>query len=1541
MMEAGLFNRSNFLRHGMESSKGEMSKMWTTKKIIKTSKNQPLLSKLKSVRVLLTESFNFFKTNSLHLEEKNGNAGAACIINNYNRMKKQVKVIQKSLEESSKLPCYKHLPRIYVIAQEIVSKTDGNFDIEILIDFLKQFQASKFNLNLEELWTLPVMLKLVIIEHIGRIATVNVINAIFSKNLELIPPRNVAEFSKIVKNVNFSKLEAEFLSKITVEIERNSGNYDSHFLFPWFDYNRNQTYAHSDLDISSLIKTLSHLSTLDWQHIGFVGSVSIIDRTFEKSDAKKIQLLDRLTKDRYRWVVYQIVKNSRLSEEEVAKLAVNLAQNYGKLKINSDSAGDPHKSDIGYYLIGNGVPLLRKMCNMKLSAAQMLRQYLCPNFSIFQYVASILLLSCAFTFFVSNYFDTHCGLHLFALICSFLVATQWAIEIINYLATKIITPNLLPRLDFHKTGIPTDCRTIVVIPCLISSIASINGLINKLEIRFLGNQDENLDFALLSDFEDANQEILPKDRSLLNHLKSKILALNAKYSKMRSNGSSIFYAFHRPRVFNPTDNIWLGYERKRGKLVAFNNLLKGIDTDKFNFIVGDVTKLRNIKYIITLDTDTSLPRDSARKLVGTMAHPLNRPVFNNFTQSIEQGYGILQPRISLNLPSADSSLFSKIYSTNYVGLDPYSRAISNVYQDLFDESSYVGKGIYDVDAFQTILSGKFPENRILSHDLLEGNYLRTGFVGDVQLYEDFPQTYMCDLNRRYRWIRGDWQNVNYINDQHYSKLSKWKIFDNLRRSLIPVAELSLFLLYWETLPILFFLGMKVLFSSVVQDLISFTQLFFKFNRKSKYFYELPVRNELVESLIGTWNSILLFFFQISCLPNEAYQSFDAIVRTIFRLNISKKNLMEWTATGSLNVNDGTNFRNVLRKMWSGPFILLVIIASMNTEATLLPIVFLWGLSPLFTWRLSQLPKILPKNAVLSDDDISFLRRIARKTWAYFEQFNVAEENYLPPDNYREFPNELIAHRTSPTNIGLAVLSNLTAYDFGYVSCTEMVQRIGNTLKTLGKLEKYRGHLYNWYDTRNTEKLILKYVSTVDSGNLAGSLLVLRQGLLSLPNASIISDQMFEGLFDTFRLSFDELEPSFSEEALKLQSLLEEAVKNQNSLTESYQYLQDIQIICSKISTNFVASSQKFLWFKKFEKQVVAALGDLLKFVPWVKLQNIPDEFKCFWNSLNSLVTLRGLADYPITLQPQFENFTAAIRSSSKAEKQVWLESLKEAMNFARKNAVQMIDSLTGLAQICENLVSEMEFDFLYDTQRRLVRVGYDVEKDVPDDSCYDLLASEARLGIFVAIAQNKIPVETWFQLGRKLTKKSKVLQSWTGSMFEYLMPQLLMPTFENTQLSRTFKEIVEVQRNHGRANSIPWGISESSCSKWVESSQDYFYRAAGMKELSLDPELENSYVIAPYAAVLALMVSPKEACLNLKEMSSQEFEGSYGFYEAVDFTPISSDEAVGKCKKIVGTYMVHHQAMSFLALENVLLNEPMQRRFEEDPHFQSCLILLK
>lgn len=1540
-VEAALLNMHNFLQIQRKSSKAEIPKLWT-KKSPNQSGNASLRRKLQSISILLVEADRFFQSNSIHPNNKNYNISSICVTENYIRIRKQVKIVQKYLDEDCKLPQYKHLPRIHRVAEEIVSSTNGDFDIEFLIDCLKQFQ-SKVNLKLEELWTIPVMLKLVIIERIGLIAAIIAMNSIFSKNSNLTLSSNVAEFHKLLaESVDLSKFDAKFLSKVTESIGENLDDLD--FALKWLNCHRNDISSHSDLDISLLIKALSLISSLDWEQIGFVESLSIIDHTFEGSVGKHFQLLDRSTKSRYRLVVHQIEKKSFLSEEEIAQLAVNLARN----NRNQDSftTVDPHQSDVGYYLIDQGLPVLRKMAKMKLSVGQVIQQY-CFPISVFHYVGSILLLSLALTFLVFSCFDSELTsdnllYSLATLICTFLVSTQWASEIINSAATKLFSPNLLPRFDYTKVGIPEKFRTIVVVPTLISSCESVKTLISKLEIRFLGNQDDNVDFALLTDFEDSSQEILPGDQSVLDCMKNEIVRLNEKYSKTRTNErSTIFYALHRPRVFNATDNIWTGYERKRGKLAAFNNFIRGIDTDKFSFVVGDASKLKGIKYVITLDTDTTLPRDSARKLVGTMSHPLNCPVLNDSHQLVVRGYGILQPRVSLNLPAANSSSFSKLFSANYVGLDPYSRTISNVYQDLFGESSYIGKGIYDVDVFQTILDGKFPENRILSHDLLEGNYLRSGFVGDIQLYEDFPQTYVSDLLRRHRWMRGDWQNVNYIADENFSVLSKWKIFDNLRRSVVPLAELLLFLIYWQTFPILFFLGMRILRSLLLRDLISFVKSFLQFNRKSKYYYALPGRNELIESLIELWRSFVLFSFEISCLPNEAFYSFDAIIRTMIRRIVTKKNLLEWVASESLNVDSALHFRNIFRKMWSGPFVFLTVVVLFETEKMLLPILVCWAISPIFAWCLSQ-PKVIPsKVSILSSEDISFLRRIARKTWAYFEQFSVAEENFLPPDNYRECPNELVAHRTSPTNIGLAVLSNLTAFDFGYLTCTEMIERVSNTLKTLKKLDKYRGHLYNWYNTQSTEVLLPKYVSTVDSGNLVGSLLVLRQGLLALPNTKIFSNQMFEGLLDTFRLSFKELEPLFVNEATKLHACLEEATKTQNSLAEMYRHLRDMDVIRLKIAGNLINSSdKKFVWFEKFGKQLVAAESELLTFAPWLTLNKTPAEFECFGNILNKPATLRNLAEYPSTLQLEFEKITG-INSGSMIEKKVWLDSLKISLHSASKNACQVIKTLADLVLMCDNLVSQMEFDFLYDSQRRLLRIGCDVDKNLSDDSCYDLLASEARLGIFVAISQGKIPQESWFQLGRKLTKNSQVLYSWTGSMFEYLMPQLVMPTFENTQLSKTFDEIVQVQINFGRANNLPWGISESSCATWVESSQDYYYRAAGIKELSLDPKLEKSFVIAPYATMLALMVRPVEACLNLKEMSRQELEGDYGFYEAGDFTPNILIGGAVKTKKIVRTFMAHHQAMSFLALENLLLNEPMQRRFEEDPNFQSCMILLK
>ncbi len=682
----------------------------------------------------------------------------------------------------------------------------------------------------------------------------------------------------------------------------------------------------------------------------------------------------------------------------------------------------------------------------------------------------------------------------------FISTVHLAVALVNWLATLMVTPTPMPRMDFSK-GIPVESRSIVVIPTMLTSNQSIEKLIEALEVRFLANRDKNLHFALLTDFMDAETEKLPDDDQLLNLAVERIKGPNLKYPETNCD---VFFLFHRPRLWNPGERLWMGYERKRGKLSDLNSLLRGSSEDNFSMVIGNVNILSEIKFVITLDSDTQLPRDSARQFVGTMAHPLNRAFYNEKNQRVSEGYGIMQPRVGVSLPGTTLSRYSKLYGSE-PGIDPYTRAVSDVYQDVFDEGSFIGKGIYDVEIFGRVFNNRFPENRILSHDLLEGCYARSGLLSDVQLFEEYPASYFADVIRRHRWIRGDWQIVKWLlpfvtgpngklQRNPLSSLSKWKIFDNLRRSVTPLALTVLLILGWTALSQPIFWTMVVIGiimgPSVVISLLNI------FNKPTDV---LPIQH-IKSAIQDAGRHLAQSAFMFVCLPYEAFYSLDAILVTIWRILISHKRLLEWNPSGSRDNNNSKSLFRSYQTMWMAPFFAFVTLTSLAlwwplTLVFVWPIPLLWIASPSIVWWISRAP--VRRIALLSDNQKLFLREISCKTWAFFESFVVSEENWLPPDNFQEQPVSVVAHRTSPTNMGLSLLANLSAYDFGYIQAGQLIQRTTNSMRTMESMERFKGHFYNWYDTQSLHPLRPLYISSVDSGNLVGHLMILQSGLLTL------------------------------------------------------------------------------------------------------------------------------------------------------------------------------------------------------------------------------------------------------------------------------------------------------------------------------------------------------------------------------------------------------------------------------------------------------------
>ncbi len=916
---------------------------------------------------------------------------------------------------------------------------------------------------------------------------------------------------------------------------------------------------------------------------------------------------------------------------------------------------------------------------------------------------------------------------------------------------------------------------------------------------------------------------------------------------------------------------------------------------------------------------------------------------------MRSGYGILQPRVSPSLPGTRSSHYARLHSGE-PGIDPYTRTVSDVYQDLFDEGSFIGKGIYDVDAFERALAGRLPDNRILSHDLLEGCYARCGLLSDVEVFEDYPPTYAADVARRHRWIRGDWQIASWVlgrvpggDGRHcrnaLSALSKWKVADNLRRSLVPVSLLLMLVLAWTALPSSLPWTLVAVAVVLLPPLLNFLHRLFRVPDDVSW----PLHVKAVVQ--STETQLAQAGLTIACLPHEAWISADAVVRTTWRVLFSRRRLLQWSPFGDHLRNGPPPLMASLQSMWMCPALALVAalyLAVARPMSLLLafPILVLWAAAPVLTWSLSR-PLAEPAPS-LTRPQRRFLRTLARRTWAFFEEFVGPADNWLPPDNVQETPARVVAHRTSPTNIGLALLANLAAHDFGYLTTGGLLERTAKTLRTLASLGRFRGHFYNWYDTQTLQPLLPMYVSTVDSGNLAAHLLTLRMGLLELPDEPIVDRKLYVGLMDTLRVLREAQRGELTPEQADLrEELAAAAAVAATSLGEARRRLDRLVAIIEKIATVGgaepapLADSPAREWARTLLEQCRAERDGLAFIAPWTSLPPAPHAFETLLPPAG-IPSLREVAAFEARMLPAIGNALTA--HAGDEERRTWLLALQDAVSAGSSLAEQEIATIEQLAREAAEFAA-FDFDFLYDTSRRLLAIGYNVTDRRRDSSYYDLLASEARLSSFLAVAQGRLPQETWFALGRTLTLAAgePVLVSWSGSMFEYLMPQLVMPSYPHTLIEQTNRVAVRRQIEYGQQRGVPWGMSESGYNM-VDAARTYQYRAFGVPGLGLQRGLGEDLVIAPYASALALMVEPEAACENLQRLVTEGALGHFGMYEAIDYTLTRVPR--GQDKAIVRSYMSHHQGMSLLAIGDLLLDHPLQKRFAADPLFQATLMLL-
>jgi cyclic beta-1,2-glucan synthetase len=1320
---------------------------------------------------------------------------AEWLLDNFHLVAAEIREVRRNLPHGyyRKLPALappdlQNGARVYALAVELLRHSDSRLDQPQLVRFLNGFQTVA-PLTIGELWAWPSMLKLALIENMRRL-TEEILAARAARHAadEYVARINAAGKGApppLPRELHLAQVVQmlQRLREYGPRLEAARAGLDEHLAAAKMTSEdairgEHQREAVAQVTMGNVVTSLRLVSDLDWSE--YVEAVSLVERVLRRDPAGVHGRMDFLSRDRYRQAIEELAEPAAEAQVRAALRAVESA------RLAAESEGPAARAaHVGYHLIGKGRRALEADVAWHPGLLQLVRRAAFARVGIV-YLGSIALTTGALLAAALSYAGREGGSPRLRLVLAALLllpASEAAIALIQRLAARFAPPRRLPRLDF-LAGIPDDARTLVVVPTLLTSADSVKDLICHVEVLALGNLDPRIHFAILGDFADAGARELPEDSGILSAAREGVAQLNARLSDGRGDR---FFLLHRERRWNPGESSWMGWERKRGKLEELNRLLRGATDTSFSVQLGDLSILPRVRYCITLDSDTRLPRDAAKKLIGIIAHPLNRPFYDALLDRVTDGYAILQPRVSVTATSAAGSRFARLFA-GHTGVDPYTTAVSDTYQDLFGEGIFTGKGLYDVDAFAAALKGRVPENTLLSHDLFEGIHARAALVTDVEVVDDYPASYLAYARRAHRWIRGDWQLLPWIlpfvpargglRRNRLSWISRWKIFDNLRRSLVAPATVVLFLFAWTVLP-----GSPALWTAAVVAAIAF-----------------PLYPLFVETLAGpkpqqSWRVFVRVFWedaacvvarialQIALLADQAYEASNAVLITLARVLFTRRRMLEWETSAASDARDAggrPGARSYLIVMAASPAsavaaAALVAIARPAALPTAAPLLIVWAAAPLAAFLLSR---PLPQDVVeLTEADREFLRAAARKTWGYFAAFMGPDDHGLPPDNYQISPEAKVARRTSPTNIGFGLLSALAACDLGFIEAPELEAKIDAALTTIEGLERLEGHLFNWYDTESLAPLLPRYVSSVDSGNLYGALIVVAEGLRERG----------------------------------LESLASRA----------------------------------------------AAFGD--------------------------------------------------------------------AMNFR----------------------------FLYDSKRRLLAIGHRAaDAEGPgglDVSDYDLLASEARLASFLAIAKGDLPEAHWFHLGRSVTSVHGMptLLSWSATMFEYLMPLLVMRRYAGTLLDESCRMAVRRQRDYAAARGVPWGISECAYAV-VDRHDNYQYKAFGVPGLGLKRGLGDELVIAPYAAALAALIDPAEAVRNLRRLKDEGVEGEYGYFDAVDYTPrmdgassAPSAERHGLPGVLVKTYMAHHQGMALVAIANVLDGRRMVERFHADPRVQATELLLQ
>ncbi len=1426
---------------------------------------------------------------------------ARWLFDNFQMMYREIKKVRTSGTSYAVLPIlkvkeYRNFPRIYVVAKKMVALSCGHLSEENISVMLTAYQQ-KIPLTDKEIWVLPEMLGFCLLEEIIVIA---------DEILHIIDVKSKAD--KFLKEKFNDKQGTADISALLCEIEDNLRlNYSFHahviYLLKNMSFDEASIQRYLEYHFASLERQVKASdifleegkieSFLETNIRAFIVSLRDIDEVDEEKFFEEFSCLEQIlsqdpdgvyskmdleARGMYRGVIVKLSLRYQLMEEKIAKDCLELA-----IQGREDLHCSHH---VGAYLLGKGYPILKAKVLGK-PIPQSIKEK--KNVKGFLYFLTLFLIILGLSACLLYAFRTlggvqDTGRHVITLLVVMPLLMGISIEITNFIFTRRIMVKKIPSLNYLKE-IPEEARTFVAMPVIVSSKEQGLEYMNRLQKHYLANRQPNLYFALLLDFEDSKEQFMLKDEVIESALAARMNELNELYPSEHQR----FSLFFRCRKWNKAENCYMGWERKRGKLEEFNNLLNGAGKENttFSSVYCEEELLTTFRYVITLDADTNLIRDNAAKLVGLIDHPLNKPILDSAGREVKEGYVIIQPSVRNHIVDKNGSRFTKIFGGES-GLAHYGAVISDIYQDIFGEGIYTGKGIYDIKAFHKVLHNKIPENRILSHDLFESCYARTAFSSTAKIMDSFPNSVLSFTKREHRWLRGDWQLLPWLfikktlDGRSLCALSKWKIFDNLRRSLVPLSKTLFILLNLAWMPKAYYLWLPLVFFNDVFNLVIL--LLAVITQKL-------VRPKLVFVYKGFLKELATMFerafLEFTITPYRAFIASDAIVRTLYRIFISKKNLLRWNTAEAVDASIINTRKGYFLTMWSSllPAVVLVAILFMGhltPGGIILAVIIIADWSHAFdiAYRISQPEKKLHQRDKAQDSEV--LLDTARRTWQFFKEFSRKENHWLCPDNYQIGLAPKVSEKTSPTNIGLQFLAILSARDFGFETLSSTVEAVENLMETVQKMMKWKGHLYNWYHIKTLEVLNPAYISTVDSGNFLGHLIALKNGLLEQIDKPVYPDNFL--------------------------SELKAAVKNSNEEI----HLRTGSPAGNRLKTGYLS------------------IGELM--------EDITD----IWENLNER-ELKPLAAYRHTRQlmnliDSIVNEAAALKL--KEESFSSYPTLRRIAEEDNKLANNMINRIRTLSNTIDCLLTNVDFRFLFNEKRMLFHIGYHVSANMLDDGCYDLMASESALTSLLAIAMGEVPLKHWYKLGRPLTivKGIPCFVSWSGTMFEFLMPNLVFKEYEGSVYAQTSRAAVLQHVKYAKEAEIPWGISESQYYRF-DLNSNYQYKAFGVPKIRLQPVRKNSLVVAPYATMLALDIAEEECMKNLTRLRELGAFGDYGFYESVDFNVPNSVELTPYC--IVKSYMAHHQGMNLAAINNYLNKGILRERFHGEMIIKATEVLLE